>query len=257
MALLDFFAWKGCARSVLFRRSQLREGESHGGQSPDRVTCARRYLRVHLAPSQDRTRTGHWILADLFSRHPFDYQFWRQQRFGGMRLAEVLNQTRLCLTRDEQHCQLPASRTVLERKMRTSHHSRPRPSCRRITRLSYAMSRPASRPAFARRRSRPHWRPTPSSSDSTGAVAAPSWPSKSEITGAQRSLTGLPLTCTANSPCWRVSCARTCTGCAPFISPGPMRAQLSHNPWDNRPPRIPARSRRNSLGAITSSRLRN
>lgn len=53
-------------------------------------------LEDHLGPVQALR-----FLA-LISRQPFDYQYWRQQHFGKMSLAEILVQARAAQTQPQQ-----------------------------------------------------------------------------------------------------------------------------------------------------------
>ncbi len=53
-------------------------------------------LEDHLGPVQALR-----FLA-LISRQPFDYQYWRQQHFGNMSLAEILVQARAAQTQPQQ-----------------------------------------------------------------------------------------------------------------------------------------------------------
>ena len=64
----------------------------------DDVLCAKglAVLEDQLGPVQ----TLHFLA--VISRQPFDYQRWRQQRFAGMSLAEVLTQAQGMSTPSQQ-----------------------------------------------------------------------------------------------------------------------------------------------------------
>jgi len=64
----------------------------------DDALCAQglALLEDHLGPVQALR-----FLA-LISRQPFDYQYWRQQHFGKMSLADILGQAQAAQTQPQQ-----------------------------------------------------------------------------------------------------------------------------------------------------------